>query len=246
MKKNIITLCVCLLSLVSIILAVVIFINVNTHKNLKFKDARGNTVIELGNYKVSKYDEYKKNGWECDFGIDSHDEFLQFMKNSSCYDESLCFDCTTQYSVYDIDTKEETFHDIVRTVGYNVKDGYLFCYDIHSNYVEFDLIVAPYRQHISDDHKVINEGPFFVCDKHMYDYGDITDFVMAPCWRCGISFDNIKKIYAKLSNMVVDVNESERSITVYTIDPKSYEINQNQKVKMTFDEESFITSTLVD
>ena len=247
MKKNIITLCVCLLSLVSIIMTAVIFINMkNKNRTLKFKDGMGNTIIELGEHKTSQYEESKKSGWRCDFGIDSYDEFVSFMKNSSCYDATLCFDCTTQYSVYDIDTKEETFHDLVRTVGYIVKDGYLFCYDIHSNYAEFELVVNPYTLGLDDKGEIINLEPYIVCDKHMYSYGDITKFMMAPCWRCGISFDNIKNIYGKLPNMVAEINESERSITVYAVNPKTYEINKNQKVKMTFDEKSFITCELVD
>ena len=69
---------------------------------------------------------------------------------------------------------------------------------------------------------------------------------MATCWRAGISFDSVKNIYGKLKNITVDINESEKSITVYTVDLKTNEINKNQKIKMTFRTDSFISYSIVE
>lgn len=247
MKKAIVPIIATLVSLLvlaGIILGVVLVINKKSgNKNLKLKDSKGNTVLELGKYKVSKYDEYKDPVWHCDFAIESHDSFLNFMKSTSCYDESLCFDCSTESEIIYVDTHETETYTIVRTVGYIVKDDFLFVYDIHDVYAELELVVTPFKIDLDAKHKVVKEGPYFVCDKHMYMESLSTS---APCWRAGISFDDIKNIYGKLKNITVDINESENSITVYTVDPKTNEINKNQKIKMTFRTGSFFTYRIVE
>lgn len=248
MKKVIVPLVTALVSilvLLGIILGIVLATNNKSgNKNLKLKDNKGNTILELGKYKVSKYDEYKNPSWCCSFAIESHDSFLNFMKSTSCYDESLCFDCRNIIDTIDIDTHEvvdsTTF---LRTIGYVVKDDFLFVYEINETYASLELVVDPFKEYLDDNHKVVREGPYFVCDMHMYLE---TMDTIATCWRAQISFDGIKNIYGKLKNITVDINESEKSITVYTVDLKTNEINKNQKIKMTFRADSFISYSIVE
>lgn len=247
MKKIIITLSI-IIVLFGTFIGVGLIINYNRfHHNLKFKNGKGKTIIELGNYKASKYSEYKKTGWKCDFGIDNHDDFLSFIKSSSYYDETLCFDCKNRWDTVDENGNIIKTTYSLHTIGYIAKDGYLFCYEIDEVFARLELVVSPFWSYLSDDYEAINEEPYFVCDKKMYYYGTIDDAsVSKPCWNGRISFENILKIYEKVPNMVVDVKEAERSITVYTVDKKTYEINKNQKIKMTFDENSFINYQIVE
>lgn len=248
MKRNIIITSISIFSFLIMILAIVLYIHLNNNRNILLKDVKGKTVINLGKYKTVKYDESKKDGYRCSFEIKSYDEFLNFMKNNAFYDSELCFDCTTDYSIVYIDTNTEEIKQTPRTIGYIIKDGYLFCYDINSNYVSFELIVSPYRKDFTDDYKVVNEPPYFVCDWHMYYYGASDDggFITAPCWRGSISFTNIKKIYEKLDNITVEINEVDKYIIIYTIDEKNYEINKNKKIIMTFDDRSFIKYEIIE
>ena len=246
MKKNVITLIICLLVLGIFIAIPLIMLNIN--RNIKLKDNKGNTVIELGKYRVTKYSERKDPVWNCDFAIDDKDKFLSFIKTSTYYEESLCFDCTTEYDIVDIDTHETQKNPIPRTVGYMIKDDYLFCYDIHDNYVTLELVLNPKFEYLSSDLKVIKEEPYFVCDKHMYYYGEGENegLVTAPCWRCGLSFDVIKNIYGRLTNITVEINESEKYVIVKTINPKDYKIDDSKKVKITFDEKSFLKIDVIE
>ena len=249
MKKVIVTLFLCILALLVFVIGPIATLNQKVRTiDLKFKNSKGNPVIELGKYKVELYDEYKDPNWRSIFRIEDYNDFVSFIKSTSCFDESLCFDLTHEYLYsIDIDTGEKTYKTFYMTVGYIIKDGYLFCYEIGENIVELELVTSPYSFYIDDNNKVVNEEPYFVCDKFMAVYGEtLNSTTLKPRWRYGVSFDGIKKIYEKLVDMTVEINESDKSITVYTINPKTYEINKNQKIKMTFDEKSFVSYQIVE